>query len=85
MNSPTQRPWLERPRTVRCLWIAFAAALGATVAVELLIPVPGHFGIDGSFAFNAWYGFAACVAFVLIARGLGLVLKRPHDHYRDEP
>jgi hypothetical protein len=34
-----------------------------------------------SFGFNAWYGFLSCVAFVLIARGLGFYLKRPEDYY----
>ena len=74
MTQQPQQPRLERPRTTRRLWVAFAVALGATVAAELLVSVPGRFGIDGGFAFHAWYGFAACVAFVLIAKGLGLVL-----------
>jgi hypothetical protein len=75
--------WLERPRTIRMLWIAFAAILAATVAVELLIHPHGSFGVDGTFAFNAWYGFAACVALILLAKLLGFLIKRPDDYYDD--
>ena len=75
--------WLERSRTIRLLWIVFAVVLVATVAAELLVPRDGRFGIDGSFGFHAWFGFGACVALVLIAKLLGVFLKR-RDRYYDE-
>lgn len=75
--------WLERPRTIRILWIVFAAILAATVAVEILIHPHGFFVVDGTFAFNAWYGFAACVALIIVAKLLGILIKRPDDFYDD--
>jgi hypothetical protein len=75
--------WLERPRTIRILWIVFAVILAATVVAQVVIHPHGVFGIDGSFAFNAWYGFLACVAMILFARLLGAAIKR-RDTYYDE-
>ena len=48
--------------------------------------VHGHpgFGIDGTFGFYAWYGLGTCVAMVLVAKGLGLFLKRPDTYYEAE-
>ncbi len=77
--------WLVRPRTIRWLWILFLAAMAGTVVLQLVIPVEGHFGIDGSFGFNAWSGFAACAVMILVARILGVLLKRRDDYYGKDP
>ena len=76
-----EQHWLTRPQTVRKLWVIFIAILAATVAAELFVSHEAHFGIDGTFAFHAWYGFAACAALILIAKALGLALKRPDTYY----
>lgn len=73
--------WLVRPETVRRLWIAFLVILVLTVLAELLIERHPQAVIDALFGFNAWYGFAACVALVLVARLIGFALKRPDDFY----
>jgi hypothetical protein len=73
--------WLERPRTLRILWIVFAAILAVTVIAEFVVHPHGVFGIDGSFAFNAWYGFLACVGLILFAKLLGHLVKRPDTYY----
>ncbi|MGE0118637.1 MAG: hypothetical protein AB7S71_12105 [Dongiaceae bacterium] len=67
--------------TIRILWIVFAVMLAATVAVEWFVHPYGFFVVDGTFAFNAWYGFAACVALIVVAKLLGIVIKRPDDYY----
>jgi hypothetical protein len=77
------KPWLERPRSIRLMWIGFAAVLALTVVAEALAGMHGRFGIDDVFAFNAWYGFASCVALVVVAKLLGPLLKRPERHYED--
>lgn len=79
--APDRDHWLVRPSTIRTLWWVFGATLAVTVAWE--IPVEGHphFGIDGVFAFYAWYGFGTCVAMVLLAKGLGIFVKRGDDYY----
>jgi hypothetical protein len=34
--------------------------------------------------FGALYGFLACAALILLAKGIGLVLKRPDTYYDDD-
>jgi hypothetical protein len=77
------RSWLERARTIRALWVGFAVVLAAVVLAELFIDVHGAFGIDGTFGFNAWYGFASCIALILFAKILGALLKRRDRYYDD--
>ncbi|GAB4174943.1 MAG: hypothetical protein Kow0020_10540 [Wenzhouxiangellaceae bacterium] len=74
--------WLVRPATIRRLWWIFGLVLAATVLAQLAIEVHGHFGADGWFGFYAAYGFLSCVAMVLFAKLLGVVLKRPVDYYQ---
>jgi hypothetical protein len=82
-RPPDEPDWLERPRTIRRLWLAFAVALAITLGLGAFVPLHGRFGIDGVFGFNAWYGFLTCVALVLVARLLGALLKRPDRYYGD--
>lgn len=73
--------WLVRPATIRRLWIGFAVVLVATVLAGLALPPGGHFAIESLFGFNALYGFLACAALIVLAKGLGLLLKRPDTYY----
>ena len=76
--------WLTRPRTLRRLWQVFIAILALTVLAEAAIEAHPHFAIERLFGFNALYGFLACAALILVAKGIGLLVKRP-DRYYDEP
>ncbi|MBE0621228.1 MAG: hypothetical protein IH605_11595 [Burkholderiales bacterium] len=76
-----EKHWLVRPENIRLLWRAFIGILALTVAAELFVQHHAYFGIDGYFAFNAWFGFLACAALILFAKGLGAFLKRPDDYY----
>ncbi|MGE0361981.1 MAG: hypothetical protein AB7H93_10575 [Vicinamibacterales bacterium] len=75
--------WLVRPATIRGLWIGAGVVLAVVVALDLAVSHHPYFGVDGTFGFGAWYGFAACVALVLLAKALGVVLKRPDTFYDD--
>ena len=84
MTDPRETDhWLARPSTIRLLWRVFAAVLVALVALQLLVKVKGYFGVDGWFGFGAAFGFLSCLAMVLVAKGLGFVLKRPEDYYAE--
>ena len=85
MNDPgkTDDHWLSRPTTIRLLWRGFIAILALTVAAQLFIGVKGYFGVDGWFGFAAGFGFLSCLAMVLLAKLLGVVLKRPEDYYAE--
>jgi hypothetical protein len=83
MHTPDDDHWLARPGTIRRLWSAFIAILAALVLADLLVDHHALFGLDGTFGFAAWYGFASCIALVLGAKGLGTLLKRPDTYYDD--
>jgi len=76
--------WLVRASTIRCLWGIFIVVLALTVLAQLVVPIKGYFGIDGWLAFGAIYGFLVCLAMVLFAKALGLLLKRPENYYKDQ-
>jgi sterol desaturase/sphingolipid hydroxylase (fatty acid hydroxylase superfamily) len=76
-----QTHWLTRPATIRKLWWGFSVVLALTVAAQFFIYVKGYFGIDGWFGFGAVYGFLSCLIMVLVAKGLGYILKREEDYY----
>ncbi|MEZ5569279.1 MAG: hypothetical protein R3E54_13215 [Halioglobus sp.] len=75
--------WLVRPATVRKLWIGFSVVLALTVVAQFFIKIKGYFGIDGWFGFGAVYGLLACVLMVVVAKLLGVFLKRRDDYYDD--
>ena len=75
--------WLVRPATIRRLWYGFSAVLVVVVLAQVVIPVKGYFGVDGWFGFGAVYGFLSCLLMVLVAKVLGLFLKRPQGYFCD--
>ncbi len=77
----SEQHWLTKPQTIRKLWIILIAVLAITVIAGLFIEFHDHFGIESSFAFYAWYGFATCVLMVVGAKLLGIFLKRPDNYY----
>lgn len=75
--------WLVRPRTIRILWVVFFVVLALTLLAQAFVVIKSTFGIDGWPGFAAVFGFLACLAMVLAARLLGLLLKRRDDYYGD--
>lgn len=76
--------WLTRQSTIRRLWRVSLALLALLVLAGALVEQHPHFGIDAVFAFPAWYGFSACIALIIIAKAIGLLLKRSDDYYPPE-
>ena len=83
MNDEKQLHWLVRPSTIRKLWIGSSIVLALTVLAQTVIYVKGYFGFDAWFGFGAIYGFVSCLVMVLLAKLLGLILKRPVNYYDD--
>ena len=73
--------WLVRPESMRMPWRVFIAILALSVAADIFVAHEPYFGIDGYFAFNAWFGFLACAALIVFAKGLGAFLQRPDDYW----
>jgi len=78
------RHWLDEPSNVRLLWRLFLAVLALTVLVELLVDLHPHFAVEGLFGFHAWFGLLACAAMIVVAKALGVLLKRPDSYYDGE-
>ena len=83
LNRPTepQLHWLVQPTTIRGLWLVFIIILAGTVSAQFYVHVHSEFGIEGTFGFNAWYGFGACVALIVVAKMLGRLIKRADTYY----
>ncbi len=75
--------WLARPRTIRALWLLLYAVLALLIVAGIAYPHHTLFGLDGTFAFAAWFGFLSCVVLVAAAKALALIVKRPDTYYDD--
>lgn len=75
---------LDDPANVRRLWRGFLAVLALTVIAGAFVDLHPHFAIEKWFGFYAAYGFLACLAMIVGAKLLGLILKQPDTYYADE-
>ncbi len=80
-----EQHWLMRPRTIRRLWVGGVIVLGLTVLGEYLVDRHPHFSFDQLPGFSAIFGFLACVGLILVAKLIGLALKRADTYYEDGP
>jgi hypothetical protein len=65
------------------MWRTFMAVLALTVLAELLVEKQLHFAVEGFFGVHALFGFAACALLIVVAKAIGVALKRPDDYYED--
>jgi hypothetical protein len=83
-RKPEQQHWLTRSATIRKLWWLFSAVLLVTIVAQFVIAVKQHFIVDGWFGFYALFGFASCIAMVVLAKILGVIVKRNERYYEDK-
>lgn len=76
-----QPHWLDRPGNVRLVWRGFLVVLVATVLAEAAVVLHPHFTVEALFGFHAWFGLLSCAAMILVAKALGVLLKRPDTYY----
>jgi len=76
------RHWLLRRRTRLLLWLLFGALLGLVLLAGRWVHPHAVFGFEDHLGFFALYGFAVCVALVVVAKVLGIFLKRAEDYYQ---
>jgi hypothetical protein len=65
------------------LWRIFIAVLVLSVAAQFFFEAHPHFAPEELFAWNALYGFLACAVLILVAKALGLLIKRDDRYYDD--
>ena len=73
--------WLTLPKTIKKLWFVMLSILFFSIFIQFFFPVNGHFEIEQSFAFGAWFGFLTCVLMIVVAKLLGFLIKRPDSYY----
>ncbi len=66
---------------MRTMLLAVAALCALLFAVEPLVHKHGEFRFEEWFGFHGIFGFVACVALVIAAKGLRRLLMRPEDYY----
>ncbi|TWU03472.1 hypothetical protein [Neorhodopirellula pilleata] len=80
--TPADASWFERPENVKKIIVALVIVCVALVAAEFFYTNHHpHFGIESSFAFQAWFGFVTFVVIVFLGRMLRLIVSRPEDYY----
>ncbi len=78
---PDQPHCLVRESTIRKLWKGLIAVLTVVTLMDFVIHPHPHFGIDGTFGFYSWYGLVTCILMVLVAKLLGVAIKRKDTYY----
>lgn len=65
-------------------WKLLFVILLISLALELNIHQHASFGIDGTRFFYAWFGFASCLAIIIVSKSLGPLLHRPENYYKGD-
>lgn len=73
--------WLDRAQNVRKIYIGLWLFGAAWVIPDFFLHKHEDVDFAAWLAFYAVYGFVACVALVLTAKGLRRLLMRPEDYY----
>ena len=73
--------WLDRPGSVDTVIRILVFLSVASVLADFTYEKHGHWGFQNWFGFDAAYGFVACVALVIAAKGLCVLLMRGEDYY----
>lgn len=73
------------PKTIKRLWALLILACVLPLIAELFIDRHHghgeHFAVDWGFGFYSVLGLVACAASIVVAKGLGLFLKKGEDYY----
>lgn len=80
-KKPDSDHWLVRSGTIRMLWIMAFVVLALLIIADIFAKHYSYFGIEGTFAFAAWFGFVSCAILVVASKVIGAIFKRPDNYY----
>ncbi len=81
-RDPTEKLyWLDSRANVERLVRGFYAVCALLLLLDFFVPKHGTFAIEHVFGFYAFFGFAACVTLVLVAKQLRRIVMRPEAYY----
>lgn len=80
--------WLYQAKNRSRLWAIMVIILLLTLLPEFFIHKHHNFvdqgvHIDGSWGFYAWFAFISCAFMVVLAKFMGIFLKRKENYYDD--
>lgn len=81
MKEQERERWLDKSRNVTKIYWGVWGLCGLLLLVEPLVHKHGYFPAEAWFGFHGGFGFVACIALVLAAKGLRRFLKRAEDYY----
>ena len=58
--------WILKKENIKKLWIFSILLLASLVLIQIILPIKGHFEVEGWIGFGAWFGllgFAVAVNF----------------------
>lgn len=61
--------------------IAASVVLAVLVLAGTMVEHHPYFGLDGVFAFNAWFGFCAVAIMAVLARAASAIVSRKDDSH----
>jgi hypothetical protein len=73
--------WLDKPGNVQKVVFSVYALCGVLLLSGAFLAKQPHFAFEDWFGFYGFFGFVACVALVLAAKAMRLVLGRDKDYY----
>ena len=73
--------WLDDSKNVDKICWGLYAICALLVLADPFYDKHPHFGVDGWFGFYGFYGWISCVALVLAAKVLRMILGRKEDYY----
>ena len=73
--------WIDRPENVQKIYFGLWIFGAVLALLDLVIHRHAEAGFDDFWGFYALYGFIACVALVLAAKGLRRLVMRSEDYY----
>jgi len=83
-ETPTDASWFERPRNINLMIAVLLIVCTGLVLAELFYPPHGHFPLEETFGFQAWFGFVAFIVIVYLGRGLRMIVRREEDYYDND-
>jgi hypothetical protein len=83
-ETPTDASWFQRPRNINLMISVLAVVCAGTVLAQLVYHPHGHFPLEETFGFHAWFGFVTFVVIVYLGRGLRLIVGRKEDYYDND-
>ena len=85
MKDKKEFDWFDRPSSRRFLWRLLLALCLISAVAGLFGEQKHHFAAEEFPMFYSILGFAACTVSILVAKGLGIFLKKDTDYYDDDP